>query len=422
GGIGFTWEHDAHLYLRRAVALRQLFGGHRRWRAALARRALAGTRRHLTLDLPPEAEALRTELATTVDAIAALPKEERRAALADAGLIVPHWPEPWGRAAGAVEQVVIDQELRRAKVRAPHLQVGAWAAPTIAAHGTPEQQERWVRPTLHGEISWCQLFSEPEAGSDLAALTTTATKTDGGWLLNGQKVWTTMAKEADWGICLARTNPTAPKHQGITYLTVDMATPGIDIRPLRELTGLEMFNEVFFDDVFVPDDCVVGEVDGGWPLARTTLANERVSMGSGSSFGGGIEALVGLVAEATASGALDGDDLLLLDQLGALVAEAHALSVMGLRSTARSLSGAQPGPEASVRKLMGVEHDQRTQEAGLSLLGPAGATTAMGAASQWTFGFLANRCLTIAGGTSEIQRNVIGERLLGLPRDPEPTR
>ncbi|MEZ5179808.1 MAG: acyl-CoA dehydrogenase [Acidimicrobiales bacterium] len=422
GGIGFTWEHDAHLYLRRAVALRQLFGGHRRWRAALARRALAGTRRHLTLDLPPEAEALRAELAATVDAIAALPKEERRAALADAGLIVPHWPEPWGRAAGAVEQVVIDQELRRAKVRAPHLQVGAWAAPTIAAHGTPEQQERWVRPTLHGEISWCQLFSEPEAGSDLAALATTATKTDGGWLLNGQKVWTTMAKEADWGICLARTNPTAPKHQGITYLIVDMATPGIDIRPLRELTGLEMFNEVFFDDVFVPDDCVVGEVDGGWPLARTTLANERVSMGSGSSFGGGIEALVGLVAEATASGALDGDDLLLLDQLGALVAEAHALSVMGLRSTARSLSGAQPGPEASVRKLMGVEHDQRTQEAGLSLLGPAGATTAMGAASQWTFGFLANRCLTIAGGTSEIQRNVIGERLLGLPRDPEPTR
>jgi alkylation response protein AidB-like acyl-CoA dehydrogenase len=422
GGIGFTWEHDAHLYLRRAVALRQLFGGHRRWRRALAHQALAGTRRHLTLDLPPEAEALRTEVAATVDAVAALPKDERRTALADAGLIVPHWPEPWGRAAGAVEQVVIDQELRRARVRAPHLQVGAWAAPTIAAHGTPEQQERWVRPTLHGEIAWCQLFSEPEAGSDLAALTTTATRADGGWLLNGQKVWTTMAKEADWGICLARTNPSAPKHQGITYLIVDMKAPGIDIRPLRELTGMEMFNEVFFDDAFVPDDCVIGEVDGGWPLARTTLANERVSMGSGSSFGGGIEALVALVAEGIAGGRLDGDDALLLDELGALVAEAHALSVMGLRSTARSLTGAQPGPEASVRKLLGVEHDQRTQEAGLSLLGPDGATTVVGAPSQWTFGFLANRCLTIAGGTSEIQRNVIGERLLGLPRDPEPTR
>jgi len=420
GGIGFTWEHDAHLYLRRAVALRQLLGDRRHRRTELARAALRGTRRHLTLDLPPEAEEVRARIAVVVDEIASLPKEERRAPLADAGLVVPHWPEPWGRGAGAVEQVVIDEELRRAKVRAPHLQVGAWAAPTIAAHGTPEQQERWVRPTLHGTISWCQLFSEPEAGSDLAALTTAAVRTDGGWLLNGQKVWTTMARDADWGICLARTNPDAPKHRGITYFIVDMGSAGLDIRPLRELTGLEMFNEVFLDDVFVPDDCVIGEVDGGWPLARTTLANERVSMGSGSSFGGGIEALVDLVRDRIDAGAVDGDDVLVLDELGALVAESHALAVMGLRTAARSLSGAQPGPEASVRKLLGVEHDQRTQEAGLSLLGPDGAGTEPGPPGQWTFGFLANRCLTIAGGTSEIQRNVIGERLLGLPRDPEP--
>ncbi len=420
GGIGFTWEHDAHLYLRRAVSLRQVFGGPARWRSALARAAIAGHRRHLSVELPPEAEAVRSEIAGIVDTIAALPKEERRIPLADAGLIVPHWPAPWGRGSGAVEQVVVDQELRRARVRVPHLQVGAWAAPTIAAHGTVEQQERWVRPTLHGGITWCQLFSEPEAGSDLASLTTAATRTDGGWLLNGQKVWTTMATEADWGICLARTNPDAPRHQGITYFIVDMRSEGLDIRPLRELTGLEMFNEVFLNDVFVPDDCVVGEVDGGWPLARTTLANERVSMGSGSSFGGGIEALVTLVAERAGTGGLDGDDPLVLDALGALVAESHALSAMGLRSAVRSLSGAQPGPEASVRKLLGVEHDQRAQELGLSLLGPDGATTEPGAAGQWTFGFLANRCLTIAGGTSEIQRNVIGERLLGLPRDPEP--
>lgn len=420
GGIGFTWEHDAHLYLRRAVALRQLFGGPRRWREQLARAAVAGTRRHLSLELPPEAEELRADIAAAVDAIAALPKDERRAPLADAGLIVPHWPAPWGRQAGAVEQVVIDQEMRRARVRAPHLQVGAWAAPTIASHGTPEQQERWVRPTLHGTISWCQLFSEPEAGSDLASLTTAATRTEGGWLLNGQKVWTTMAREADWGICLARTNPGAPKHLGITYFVVDMSTPGLDIRPLRELTGLEMFNEVFLNDVFVPDDQVIGEVDGGWPLARNTLANERVSMGSGSSFGGGIETLVDLVRDHLDSGQLH-DDALVWDHLGELVAVAHALAVMGLRTAARSLSGAEPGPEASVRKLLGVEHDQRTQELGLSLLGPQGATTEPGLPGQWTFGFLANRCLTIAGGTSEVQRNVIGERLLGLPRDPEPT-
>ena len=219
-----------------------------------------------------------------------------------------------------------------------------------------------------GEINWCQLFSEPEAGSDLAALTTSATKTDGGWLLNGQKVWTSFAREADWGMCIVRTNPTAPKHLGITYMIVDMKSEGLDIRPLKEMTGLEMFNEVFFNDVFVPDDCVIGEVDGGWPLARTTLANERVAMGSGSSFGGGIEALLMLCAD-RADGATH------MAELGALVAEAHTVALLGLRSTHRSVTGAKPGPEASVRKLLGVEHDQRTQEFGLELLGPEGATT-----------------------------------------------
>ncbi|HET9610703.1 MAG TPA: acyl-CoA dehydrogenase [Acidimicrobiales bacterium] len=419
GGIGFTWEHDAHLYLRRALALRQLLGGASPWRRRTATAALGGARRRLTLTLPPEAETARAEVRATVEEIAARPEQQRRPALADAGLLVPHWAPPWGRDAGPVEQLVIDQELARARIRVPHLQVGAWAAPTIAAHGTPEQQQRWVRPTLVGDIRWCQLFSEPEAGSDLASLTTRATRTDGGWLLTGQKVWTTMAREADWGICLARTDPTAPKHRGITYFVVDMAAPGIDVRPLRELTGLAMFNEVFLTEVFVPDDCVVGEVGGGWPLARTTLANERVSMGSGSSFGGGVGALIALVAERIGTGELAADPLL-LDRLGALVAEAHSLAVLGLRTTARSISGTEPGPEASVRKLLGAEHDQRTQEMGLELLGPEGATP-VGTAGRWTLGFLANRCLTIAGGTSEIQRNVIGERLLGLPRDPEVT-
>ena len=412
GGIGFTWEHDAHLYLRRALALRQLFGPSTRWRQATAGAALAGDRRTLRIDLPPEAEPLRAEARATAERLKAIPREERRKAMAEAGWIVPHWPEPWGLDADPVQQLVIDEALRDAHVRAPHLQIGAWAAPTIVAHGTLEQQERWVRPTLLGEIAWCQLFSEPEAGSDLAGLSTKATRTEGGWLLNGQKVWTSMAKEADWGICLARTNPTAPKHLGITYFIVDMRSPGLDIRPLKEITGEAWFNEVFFDDVFVPDDCVVGEVDGGWPLARTTLANERVSMGSGSSFGGGLEALLGGVAGRD----LDAHDL---DEIGGLVAEAHTVAVLGLRTTLRSVMGAKPGPEASVRKLLGVEHDQRVQEVGLTLLGPAGATTE-GDAASWTYGFLMNRSLTIAGGTSEIQRNVIGERLLGLPRDPEP--
>ncbi len=419
GGVGFTWDHDAHLYLRRAMAMRQLLGGSFPWRCRVATAALSGTRRHLTLALPAEAETFRGEVRAFADWVAQGPPEEQRTKVVDGGYFVPHWEPPWGRRAGAVEQLVIAQELRRAKIRLPHLAVGAWAAPTIATHGTDEQQERWVRPTLLGDISWCQLFSEPDAGSDLAALTTAATRVDGGWLLNGQKVWTSMAMEADWGICLARTNTGVAKHLGITYLIVDMRSPGLDIRPLREMTGLAMFNEVFFTDVFVPDDCIIGAVDGGWPLARTTLANERVSMGRGSSFGGGIEALLALVSERINAGDLDGTDSRLLDQVGALVAEAHAVAVLGLRATQRSVAGASPGPEASVGKLLGVEHDQRTQELGLALLGPEGAT-ATGTAAQWTFGFLANRCLTIAGGTSEIQRNVIAERLLGLPRDPEP--
>jgi alkylation response protein AidB-like acyl-CoA dehydrogenase len=411
GGIGFTWEHEAHFYLRRAMAVRQLLGGASSWKKVVADAALTGTRRHLSVDLPEESAAIRPAIAEFADRVAGLPREEQRAAVVEGGYFVPHWDEPWGRNAQAVEQLVIDEEFAARKIRRPNLQIGAWAAPTIAAHGTLDQQERWVRPTLLGEISWCQLFSEPEAGSDLAALRTTATKTDGGWRLNGQKVWTSFAREADWGMCLARTNSNAAKHLGITYFIVDMKSPGLDIRPLKEMTGLEMFNEVFINDVFVPDDNVIGEVDDGWPLARTTLANERVAMGSGSSFGGGIEALLMLCADVT----LDDEAT---TALGALVAESHTVALLGLRSTHRSVSGAKPGPEASVRKLLGVEHDQRTQEFGLGLLGPEGATT-VGRAQQWTFGFLANRCLTIAGGTSEIQRNVIGERLLGLPRDPE---
>ncbi len=411
GGIGFTWEHDVHLYLKRAASNRALLGGPEPWRARVAALALAGTRRSLDVALPEEADPIRAEVRTLAESLAGREPQEVRHQLADEGYMAPHWPRPWGRDASPVEQLVVDQELQRARVRRPPLAVGAWALPTIIAHGTPEQQERWVGPTLRGEMTWCQMFSEPGAGSDLASLTTKATRADGGWLLTGQKVWTSIAQRADWAICLARTDPDAPRHDGITYFLVDMRSEGIDVRPLRELTGQAMFNEVFLSDVFVPDDCVVGHVNGGWRLARTTLANERVSMGSGSSFGLGVESLIRLMASRA-----DGDPVA-LDHLGALLAEAECLAVLGFRLTLRALSGAEPGPESSVRKLIGVEHDQRVQETGMTVLGPDGATMA-GDAAPWTGGFLANRCLTIAGGTSEIQRNVIAERLLGLPRDP----
>ena len=256
--------------------------------------------------------------------------------IADTGYLVPNWPEPWGLEADAIHQLVIDEEFREAHIRRRHLQVGAWVLPTLVAHGTAAQQERFIPPTLRGEILWCQMFSEPGAGSDLASLSTRAEKVDGGWSLTGQKVWTTMAHIADWGICLARTNPDAPKHLGISCFLVDMTSTGLDIRPLRELTGAEMFNEVFLDGVFVPDDLVVGEIDTGWEAARTTLANERVSMGSGSSFGPGVEGLLGHAA--------DGASPVVVDHVGRLLAESHALAALGWRSTLRALSGAEPGP------------------------------------------------------------------------------
>jgi alkylation response protein AidB-like acyl-CoA dehydrogenase len=266
---------------------------------------------------------------------------------------------------------------------------------------------------LRGEIGWCQLFSEPGAGSDLASLSTRATRVEGGWVLNGQKVWTSAAKEADWGICLARTDPDAPKHDGISCFMVDMKTSGVDIRPLRELTGHAMFNEVFFDDAFVPDDCLVGEENDGWRCARTTLANERVYMGGGNTIGGGV---VGVLRALDASGR--GEDPLALAEAGGLAVTGHALAVLGFRMTLQALAGADPsGSEAAVRKLLGVQHDQHVQEVGMTQMGPAAAIDD-GDAAAWVGSFLFNRCLTIAGGTSDIQRDVIAERLLGLPRDP----
>ena len=421
GGIGFTWEHDAHLYLKRAMANLQLVAGGDvgALEHEVTALAVGGARRNLAADLPAEADALRDEIRAVVADIVGVGASggDQRAALTEAGLIMPHWPPPWGRGASPLEQLVIDEELDAAGVTRPHLAVGAWALPTLIAHGTPQQQERWVRPTLLGTLSWCQLFSEPGAGSDLAALSTRAECVEGGWMLSGQKVWTSLAQTADFGICLARSDPDAPKHAGITYFIVDMHAEGIDIRPLRELTGAAMFNEVFFNDVFVPDDAVVGTPGDGWRIGRTTLANERVSMSSGASFGNGVESLIRSVARRHQRGQESPPSL--EGRLGHLIAEAQSVALLGHRSTLRTLSGVDPGSGSSVRKLLGVEHEQRVQEMGMALYGADGAVHD-GKAQRWEDGFLSTRCLTIAGGTSEVQRNVIAERILGQPRDPEP--
>ncbi|CCW14039.1 acyl-CoA dehydrogenase family protein [Rhodococcus aetherivorans] len=401
GGIGFTWEHDAHLYLRRAVVTRQLLGGSAAWRARVAGLARSGARRHLTVDLSAfddERVRIRAEIAQLLDR----PGPQRRAALAEAGFLAPHWPPPYGRGAHAAQQILIEEELAAAGVDRPDLVIGWWAVPTILEHGTAEQIDRFALPTLRGEIVWCQLFSEPGAGSDLASLRTAAEKVDGGWRLQGQKVWTSLAQEADWAICLARTDRDAPKHKGITYFLVDMKSAGITVSPLREITGDALFNEVFLDGVFVPDECVVGPLGGGWKLARTTLANERVAMSGGSSLGKAVEQLLDLVAPG---------DPVAEDRIGGLVAEATAGSLLELRTTLAQLDGQDPGPASSVRKLIGVRQRQDTAELAMDLAGAAG----------WVEGplareFLNTRCLTIAGGTEQILLTLAAERLLGLPR------
>lgn len=415
GGIGFTWEHDAHLYLRRATALRQLLGGAPYWRARVTELTRAGKRRTTGADRvfadaalaggETDTEVATDELAAEVARIAALPAGQQRGALADAGLIMPHWPQPYGRGADPMTGLVISEELRRAGLTVPDLTIGGWAIPTLLQHGTPEQIERFAWPTLHGEVVWCQLFSEPGAGSDLAALRTTAERTEGGWVLNGQKVWTSLAKEANWAICLARTDPSAPKHKGISYFLVDMRSAGIDIRPLVQITGEARFSEVFLDGVFVPDDCVVGALGNGWKIARSTLSAERVAM-SGNGIGPALEELI---AKLPATGR--GSELL-NDRLGGFVADAIAGLLLEQRAAVRILAGADPGAQSSVRKLVGVRHRQAVAEFAVEVAGPAGAR-----ATEDTSEFLLTRCLSIAGGTEQILLTVAAERILGLPRD-----
>jgi alkylation response protein AidB-like acyl-CoA dehydrogenase len=408
GGIGCTWEHDAHLYLRRAHAIGRFLGGAERWLRRITALTQDGVRRRLSIDIT-EVEGQRPEIAVAVAEIAALPVEKRQVALAEAGLQAPHWPAPYGRAASPAEQLLIDQELAAAGVERPDLVIGWWAAPTILEHGTPEQIERFVPATLRGEFLWCQLFSEPGAGSDLASLRTKAVRADGGWSLTGQKVWTSAAHKARWGVCLARTDPDAPKHKGITYFLVDMKSPGIDIRPLREITGHSLFNEVFLDDVFVPDEMVVGGVNDGWRLARTTLANERIAMASGTALGNPMEELLKLLSARDL-------DVAEQDRLGRLIILAQTGALLDQRIAQLAVGGQDPGAQSSVRKLIGVRYRQALAEFTMDVAEGGGLVDRRADNDRAVFDFLNTRCLTIAGGTEQILLTVAAERLLGLPR------
>ena len=409
GGIGFTWEHDAHLFLRRARTVAALLKHGDDALADIVAAQRSGQATGPSFTLPADADAFRAEARSVAASVRALPAERQRDFLVDSGYFVPHWPRPWGRAAGPTEQLVIDEEFDG--VDMPDMGITGWVMLTIVQAGTDEQRARWVEPVLRGRELWCQLFSEPNAGSDAAAVRTSAVRVDGGWRVTGQKVWTSTAQKCQWGLATVRTDPAAPKHAGVTMMAIDMRANGVETRPLRELTGEALFNEVFFDNVFVPDAHVVGEVGQGWRVARATLGNERVSIAGGSgSIKIGPNDVVALMDKMSPS-ARDSR----LRRAGEVFAEVYTLRPLNIRTAARALAGGGSGPEANVTKLLKAESSQHLTELAMELAGAAAVT---GGVSEVTKDYLFARCLTIAGGTSEIMRNTIAERILGLPRDP----
>ena len=356
------------------------------------------------------------------------------AVLARAGYVAPHWPRPWGLDASPLEQLVVDDELRRAGVKRPYNPIGiGWAGPTIIMAGTPRQKDSYLFDMLSGAAFWCQLFSEPESGSDLASLRTRAERDGDEWVVNGQKIWTSGAQIASHGILLARTDLEADKHHGITYFICPMDAPGIEVRPIREMTGGTTFNEVFFTDVRLPHANVVGEVNDGWRLARVTLSNERVSLSTGGALWGMGPSATDVI-DACRHHVQAGDRLddAIRDEVARLHIEHTILDLVRMRTLAQRIAGREPGPEASVRKILADEHGQRVMSLGKRLIG-AGAMLAdardsaipdmfreFGSAG-FTHGYLFARALTIGGGTGEVQRNILAERVLGLPRDDAPS-
>jgi alkylation response protein AidB-like acyl-CoA dehydrogenase len=413
GGIGFTWEHDTNIYYRRALVLAAGFGRRSEYPQRVVDAATTTGMRALDIDLDPDTEKLRDEIREEVAALKGIAREERNTAIAEGGWVLPYLPTPWGRDAGPVEQIIIAQEFNSGRVRRPPIGIAAWIVPSIVAFGTDEQKQRFLPPTFRGEMIWCQLFSEPGAGSDLAGLTTKATKVDGGWRITGQKIWTTAAQFSQWGALLARTDPSAPKHNGISYFLLDMKSEGVEVKPLRELTGGAMFNTVFIDDVFVPDELVLGEVNRGWEVSRNTLTAERVSIGNSEApFLASLDQFVEFVR--------DGQfDQIGQNRAGQLIAEGHAAKLLNMRSTLLTLAGGEAMPSAAISKLLSMRTGQGYAEFGLSSFGSDGA---IGDPEQlpgkWAEYVLASRATTIYGGTSEVQLNIIAERLLGLPRDP----
>jgi 3-oxochol-4-en-24-oyl-CoA dehydrogenase len=387
----------------------------------------------MDLDLPPEAEtaraAVRRFLAETLGPDGRPPWDWYQR-LAAAGYTAPHWPPPWGLGASPAEQLVIDEELRRAGVGRPENPIGiGWAGPTLLLAGTEEQQHHWLPGLLDGSEVWCQLFSEPGAGSDLASLSTTAVRDGDEWVVTGQKIWTSLARQAKYGILLARTDPEVPRHRGISYFVLDMHSPGIDIRPIRQMDGGATFNEVFLDGVRIPAGHLVGAEGDGWRLARVTLGNERVALSEEGALWGRGPTVVALLEAVRKAGRVP-LDAVSRQRLAEVYTEAELLRILRLRMVAGMLAragaiggaSAEPGAEASVRKALADRHGQRLFDLAVDLCGADGMLARenppqLPGPFPWVSGFLFSPALTIGGGTAEVQRNIIAERVLGLPRD-----
>ncbi len=321
------------------------------------------------------------------------------------------WPAEYGgRGATLVEQAIFSEEMARANAPRPANVLGlVMGGPVLIAHGTEEQKERYLEPILSAEEIWCQGFSEPEAGSDLAALKTRAVKDDGGWRVTGQKVWTSFAQWAKWCMLVARSDPDAPKHQGLTYFLLDMEQDEVEVRPLRQITGEAEFNELFFEGAWIPDENVVGGVGNGWAVAITTLMNERAGLGAAAALGlrSGLQDLIGLI-----TGRGLGGDPVVRQRIAKLQIGIEALRLGALRTLTTTMKTGTPGPEGSISKWQWADLNQELTSLATDVLGADGLTWG----EEWAHHWLRSQANSIEGGTTDVLRNIIAERVLGLPR------
>ncbi|MCV7228406.1 acyl-CoA dehydrogenase [Mycolicibacterium komossense] len=421
GAIGYTWEHDIQLYWRRATSLGGSLGPAPRWSREAGEFART-VQRSQALNLGDVESEFRSEIADILDRAVSLSNDgssrqddrpefdigPRRDLLAESGLVAPQLPAPWGMGANALQQVIIAEEYeKRPAMLRPTLGIAEWMAPTIIDAGTDEQRDRFVWPTLRGVLQWCQLYSEPGAGSDLASLTTRAAKVDGGWVVNGRKIWTSMADGADFGALLARTDPDAPKHRGLSYFLVDMETEGLDVTPIRQANGAAKFCEVVLTDVFVPDAMLVGQPGDGWGLAVGAMAVERTAIGNYVSIDR-TEALRHLAA-------IDGPDRdAVVRSLGEIQSYTSALKALVTRETLRLVEGGKPGAASSIAK---VAMSTLLRRASTAMLAHTGRSALVEDSDPEVFvPYFHQPSELIGGGTAEIQLTVIAQMILGLPR------